>query len=73
MALDGQVTFLSTESSWDSRRPRIPRRSPRFRMDEEDEEESGNERNQSNMGMRAPIIGYEIVDNRQKFTVRLGI
>lgn len=38
-------------------------------MDEEDEEE----RNQSNMGMRAPIIGYEIVDNRQKFTVRLGI
>ena len=42
-------------------------------MDEEDEEESGNERNQSNMGMRAPIIGYEIVDNRQKFTVRLGI
>lgn len=38
-------------------------------MDEEDEEESGNER----MGMRAPIIGYEIVDNRQKFTVRLGI
>ena len=42
-------------------------------MDEEDEEESGNERNQSNMGMRAPIIGYEIVDNRQKFTVRSGI
>lgn len=38
-------------------------------MDEDDEEE----RNQSNMGMRAPIIGYEIVDNRQKFTVRLGI
>lgn len=69
MALDGQVTFLSTESSWDPRRPRIPRRSPRFRMDEDDEEE----RNQSNMGMRAPIIGYEIVDNRQKFTVRLGI
>lgn len=73
MALDGQVTFLSTESPWDPRRPRIPRRSPRFKMDEEDEEESGNERNQSNMGMRAPIIGYEIVDNRQKFTVRLGI
>ncbi|XP_022781065.1 uncharacterized protein LOC111322254 [Stylophora pistillata] len=69
MALDGQVTFLSTELSRDSRRPRTPRRSPRFRMNEEEEEESGNERNPSNMGMTAPIIGYEIVDNRQKFTV----
>ena len=73
MALDGQVTYLSTESSRDSRRPRTPRRSPRLRMYEEEEEEKENERIQSNMGMRAPIIGYEVVDHRQKFTVRCCI
>lgn len=42
-------------------------------MYEEEEEEKENERIQSNMGMRAPIIGYEVVDHRQKFTVRCCI
>lgn len=70
MALDGQVTYLSTESAQDLQRPRTPRRSPRLRMDEEDEREIESERAQSNLGMRAPIIGYEVIDQRQKFTVR---
>lgn len=70
MALDGQVTYLSTESAADFQRPRTPRRSPRLRMYEEEEEQIDSERVQSNLGMRAPIIGYEVVDQRQKFTVQ---
>lgn len=70
MALDGQVTYLSTESAADFQRPRTPRRSPRLRMYEEEEEQIESERVQSNLGMRAPIIGYEVVDQRQKFTVQ---
>ena len=70
MALDGQVTYLSTESAADFQRPRTPRRSPRLRMYEEEEEQTESEGVQSNSGMRAPIIGYEVVDQRQKFTVQ---
>lgn len=70
MALDGQVTYLSTESAADFQRSRTPRRSPRLRMYEEEEEQIDSERVQSNLGMRAPIIGYEVVDQRQKFTVQ---
>lgn len=70
MALDGQVTYLSTESAQHLQRPRTPRRSPRLRMYEEEEEQIESERTQSNSGMRAPIIGYEVIDQRQKFTVR---
>ena len=70
MALDGQVTYLSTESAQDLQRPRTQRRSPRLRMDEEDEQEIESERAQSNLAVRAPIIGYEVIDQRQKFTVR---
>lgn len=70
MALDGQVTYLSTESSPDFQRPRTPRRSPRLRMNEEEQEQTEGESIQSNLGMRAPIIGYEVIDQRQKFTVR---
>ena len=69
MALDGQVTYLSTESAADFQRPRTPRRSPRLRMYEEEEEQLESEGVRSNSGMRAPIIGYEVVDQRQKFTV----
>ena len=70
MALDGQVTYLSTESAADFQRPRTPRRSPRLRMYEEEEEQIASGGVQSNSGMRAPIIGYEVVDQRQKFTVQ---
>lgn len=70
MALDGQVTYLSTESAADFQRPRTPRRSPRLRMYEEEEEQIDSGGMQSNSGMRAPIIGYEVVDQRQKFTVQ---
>ena len=70
MALDGQVTYLSTESAADFQRPRTPRRSPRLTMYEEEEEQIDSGGVQSNSGMRAPIIGYEVVDQRQKFTVQ---
>lgn len=70
MALDGQVTYLSTESAAEFQRPRTPRRSPRLRMCEEEEEQIESEGVRSNSGMRAPIIGYEVVDHRQKFTVQ---
>lgn len=70
MALDGQVTYLSTESAANFPRPRTPRRSPRLRTYEDEEEQTENERVQSNLAMRAPIIGYEVVDQRQKFTVQ---
>lgn len=71
MALDGQVTYLSTDFPADFPRPRTPRRSPRLRMNDEDEEQMDDERTSQNVGMRAPIIGYEVIDQRQKFTVRL--
>ena len=71
MALDGQVSYLSTESPVDFPRPRTPRRSPRLRMNEEDEEAIDNERISEGAGIRAPIIGYEVIDQRQKFTVGL--
>jgi len=70
MALDGQVTYLSTESAANLPRPRTPRRSPRLKTYEDEEEQTENERVQSNLAMRAPIIGYEVVDQRQKFTVQ---
>ena len=72
MALDGQVSYLSTDFPGpDIERPRTPRRLPRLRMDEEDEEDIDNERTSQIFEMRAPIIGYEVIDQRQKFTVRL--
>lgn len=39
-------------------------------MYEEEEEQIDSGGMQSNSGMRAPIIGYEVVDQRQKFTVQ---
>ena len=39
-------------------------------MNEEDEDETDGGRTSENLGMKAPIIGYEVIDQRQKFTVR---
>lgn len=69
MALDGQVSYLSTDFTADLPRPRASRRNPRLRMNEEDEDETDSGRASENLGMRAPIIGYEVIDQRQKFTV----
>lgn len=70
MALDG-LSYLSADFPAAIGRPRSPRRSPRLRMNEEDEDEVDKERSSRNVGLRAPIIGYEVIDQRQKFTVRL--
>ena len=70
MALEGQVSYLSTEYPGVLQRPRTPRRTPGLRINQEDEEEINDGRTSPNLGMRAPIIGYEVVDERQKFTVR---
>lgn len=70
MALDG-LSYLSVDVPAVVGRPRSPRRSPRLRMNEEDEDEVDKERSSRNVGIRAPIIGYEVIDQRQKFTVRL--
>ncbi|XP_068722424.1 sorting nexin-16-like [Montipora capricornis] len=69
MALEGQVSYLSTEFPGVLQRPRTPRRTPGLRINQEDEEEINDGRTSPNLGMRAPIIGYEVVDERQKFTV----
>ena len=39
-------------------------------MNEEDEDETEGGRTSEILAMRAPIIGYEVIDQRQKFTVR---
>lgn len=70
MALDG-LSYLSADFPAAVGRPRSPRRSPRLRMNEEDEDEVDEETSSRNVGIRAPIIGYEVIDQRQKFTVRL--
>lgn len=70
MALDG-LSYLSADFLAAVGRPRSPRRSPRLRMNEEDEDEVDEETSSRNVGIRAPIIGYEVIDQRQKFTVRL--
>ena len=69
MALDGQLTYFSTESEPDIHRSRVPRRGPRLRINEEEEDVDGEKRTSTDFATRAPIIGYEVVDQRQKFTV----
>ena len=70
MALDGQVSYLSREYPGVLQRPRTPRRSPAIRINQEDEEDRNDGRTSPNLGMKAPIIGFEVVDERRKFTVR---
>lgn len=69
MALDGQVSYLSREYPGVLPRTRTPRRSPAIRINQEDEEDRNDGRTSPNLGMKAPIIGFEVVDERRKFTV----
>ena len=61
-ALDCQVSLLHIEQKPNIQRSRSPRSAQRLSMEVEERP--------SALGVRAPIIGYEVIEQREKFTVK---